>query len=130
MIKFGTFIELEAQAARDKAVEEPNQDQERIDRLMNEIDAAPALHERLPQAKRESLFSRFRAVQIIFAPFASKERFVSETCSPRLQELHINQKCISEAARKNTYGINSPRGGGGCSLEVDQYGAERNGAGV
>ena len=45
-----TFIELQAQAAIDKEVTETNQ--ERIDRLICEIEAAPTLFERLPQAKR------------------------------------------------------------------------------
>ena len=44
------FIELEAQAARDKAAEEPNK--ERIDRLLNDINEAPTTIDRLPQEKK------------------------------------------------------------------------------
>ena len=72
-----TFIELEAQAARDKAAEEPNQ--ERIARLLNEIDEAPMIIDRLPQAKKESVFSRLRAVQLLPASLASQERVASGT---------------------------------------------------
>ena len=71
------FIETKAQAARDKEVEEPNQ--ERIERLICEIEAAPTLLERLPQANRECVLSRLRAVQSIPASFASQERFACET---------------------------------------------------
>ena len=48
-----TFIELEAQAARDKAAEEPNQ--ERIDRLLNDINEAPKIIDRFPPTKWGSL---------------------------------------------------------------------------
>ena len=46
---FETFLELQEQAARDKAAEVPNQ--ERIDRLLNEINEAPRIIERLPQTR-------------------------------------------------------------------------------
>ena len=72
----GMFIEVQAQARRDKAIEELNQ--ERNDRLLVEIEAAHQILERLPQAKREGLLLRLRAVQAIPATLASQERFASE----------------------------------------------------
>ena len=58
--KQDTFIELQEQAARDKPAEVPNQ--KRIDRLWNDINEAPRIIDRLPQARRGSL-SFFSAKQ-------------------------------------------------------------------
>ena len=56
-----SFLELQDQAARDTAAEVPNQ--ERIERLLNEINEALRIIERLPQARREDLLMRLRGVQ-------------------------------------------------------------------
>ena len=64
-----TFLELQDQVARDKAADVPNQ--ERIERLLNEIKEAPRIIERLPQARREDLLMRLGGVQLLPSSMAS-----------------------------------------------------------
>ena len=64
-------LQLQDQAARDKAAEVPNQ--ERIERLLNEINEAPRIIERLTQARREDLLNRLRGVQLLPSSVASQE---------------------------------------------------------
>ena len=70
-------IELESQAKRDKAHEAVSQ--ERIERLLVEIEAASEILERLPQDKRKGLLIQIRAVQIIQASIASQEGFAADS---------------------------------------------------
>ena len=87
---------------RHKAFEGPNQ--ERIERLICEIEAAPTLLERLPQANRECVLSRLRAVQSIPASFASQERFACETCFPAQARVARDHKVQFEARQERAPG--------------------------
>ena len=64
------FITLREQAVRDKAAEIPNND--RVERLFNELTEAPGIIERLPQERREELTNKLRGVQLIPASEASQ----------------------------------------------------------
>ena len=65
------FLEFQQQAARDKSAEVPSQ--ERIDRLLNEINEAPRIIERLPQARKEDFLNRLRGIQLLPSSIAIQE---------------------------------------------------------
>ena len=64
------FITLREQVVRDKAAEVPNND--RVERLFNELAEAPGIIERFLQERREELINKLRGVQLILASGASQ----------------------------------------------------------
>ena len=77
------FFELQDQAARDKAAEVPNQ--ERIERLLNEINEALRIVESLPQARREDFLNMLGGVQLRPSSMASQEAVALAAGPPRGQ---------------------------------------------
>ena len=77
-----SFLEFREQAVRDKASEVPNND--RVERLINELTEAPGIIERLPQERREELINRLREVQMIPASEASQAEAAHQVAPRRM----------------------------------------------
>ena len=85
---------LQEQAARGKAAEVLNQ--ERNDRLLNEINEAPRIIDRVPHARRKNFLMGLKEVQLIFASMASQE-IVATATGPCLYRASSDAFCMGRA---------------------------------